>query len=182
VSVVHFYDAFSVTRLYSVDDKLISEWWKNWKGFGRKRSWRDLRYYPGTRLEGLSKTMKTSIRIAGRRGRDINPRSPEFEARVLTTRQRCSFFFTVRPISEVCWYSIYEVRKYKALWRHLFLKTLKLYPHFVTCLHMLAFYFVTETIMKMAASCDIGQCCLVDIDRRLRGNYCLHHHHNKWHW
>jgi len=38
-----------------------------------------LRYYPGIRLEGLRKTTKTSIRIAGRRGRDLNPGPPEYE-------------------------------------------------------------------------------------------------------
>jgi len=58
----------------------------NWKVFGRKRSWPILRYYPGIRLEGLRKTTKTSIRIAGRRGRDSNPGPPEYEAGVLTTK------------------------------------------------------------------------------------------------
>jgi hypothetical protein len=32
-----FYDAFSVTRLYSFDDD--KRMMLNWKGFGRKRSW-----------------------------------------------------------------------------------------------------------------------------------------------
>jgi hypothetical protein len=43
-----------------------------------------LKYYPGIRLEGLRITTKTSIRIAGRRGRDLNPGTPEYEAGVLT--------------------------------------------------------------------------------------------------
>jgi hypothetical protein len=43
-----------------------------------------LKYYPGIRLEGLRRTTKTSIRIAGRRGRDMNPGPPEYEAGVLT--------------------------------------------------------------------------------------------------
>jgi hypothetical protein len=34
---------------------------------GRKRSWPKLRYYPGICLEGLRKTTKTSVRIAGLR-------------------------------------------------------------------------------------------------------------------
>jgi hypothetical protein len=45
-----------------------------------------LRYYPGIRLDGLRKTTKTSIRIGGRRGRDLNPGPPEYEAGVLPTR------------------------------------------------------------------------------------------------
>jgi hypothetical protein len=42
-------------------------------------------YYSGIRLEGLRKTTKTSIRIAGRRGRDFNPGPSKYEAGVATT-------------------------------------------------------------------------------------------------
>jgi hypothetical protein len=51
-----FYDAFYVTRLYSVDNRMIGEWW--WIGKDLVGSGRDLivRYYPGIRLEGLRKT------------------------------------------------------------------------------------------------------------------------------
>jgi hypothetical protein len=41
-----------------------------------------LRYYPGIRLEELRKTTKTSIRIAGRQSRDLNPGPSEYEAGV----------------------------------------------------------------------------------------------------
>jgi hypothetical protein len=54
-----------------------------WKGFGRKRSWPILRYYPGIRLDGLRKPTKKTIRIAGSRIRFFNPRPPEYEAGVL---------------------------------------------------------------------------------------------------
>jgi hypothetical protein len=37
----------------------------NWKGYGRKRSQPNLRYYPGICLEELRKTIKASVRIAG---------------------------------------------------------------------------------------------------------------------
>jgi hypothetical protein len=37
----------------------------NWKIFGRKRSWSNLRHYPSIRLEGLRKTTNTSVKIAG---------------------------------------------------------------------------------------------------------------------
>jgi hypothetical protein len=57
----------------------------NWKGFSRKISWPNLRYYPGICLEGLKKRRKTSIRITGRRSRDLNPGPPEYDAGVLTT-------------------------------------------------------------------------------------------------
>jgi hypothetical protein len=45
-----FYDAFSVTRLYSVDDRVINEWWwigKEFVGSGRGLI---LRFYPSIRL------------------------------------------------------------------------------------------------------------------------------------
>jgi hypothetical protein len=35
----------------------------NWIGSGWKRSWSNLRYYPGIYVEGLRKTMGTSVRI-----------------------------------------------------------------------------------------------------------------------
>jgi hypothetical protein len=34
------------------------------------------------------------------------------------------------------------------------------------------------TSMKMAVFWDVAPCGLVDIDRRFRGAYCLHHHHH----
>jgi hypothetical protein len=37
-----------------------------------------LRHYIGIGLEDLRKTMKTSIRIACRRGGDLNPEPPEY--------------------------------------------------------------------------------------------------------
>jgi hypothetical protein len=55
----------------------------NGEGFGRKWSWPILRYYPGIYLEGLRRTTKKpSISIAGRRGGDLNPGPPEYEAGV----------------------------------------------------------------------------------------------------
>jgi hypothetical protein len=37
----------------------------HWEEFWRKRSWPNIRHYPGIRLEGLRKTTKTSIRMPG---------------------------------------------------------------------------------------------------------------------
>jgi hypothetical protein len=42
------------------------------------------------------KTTKTLMRIAGRRGRDMNPGSPEYEAGVLNTRPRRSVGLDLR--------------------------------------------------------------------------------------
>jgi hypothetical protein len=39
----------------------------NWKGCGIRRSWPNLRYYRSIFLEGLRKTSKTSVRLAGLR-------------------------------------------------------------------------------------------------------------------
>jgi hypothetical protein len=62
----------------------------NWKGYGRKRTWLNLRYYPGTDLEGLRKIMKTFSQDNRSPGRDLNPGPPKYEAEVLITRQRRS--------------------------------------------------------------------------------------------
>jgi hypothetical protein len=59
----------------------------NWKGFGSKRSWPNCKVL-SRNLEGLKKTTKTSIRVAGRRGPESNPGPPEYEVGVLTTRPR----------------------------------------------------------------------------------------------
>jgi hypothetical protein len=82
-----FHDALSVTRLYCVDDMVISEWWwseKNLVGSGcglisgtiTAFAWRD-----------WGKPRNTSI---GDRDRDFNLGPPEYEAGVLTTRRRRS--------------------------------------------------------------------------------------------
>jgi hypothetical protein len=36
----------------------------NLKGYGRKRTWTDVKYYPGISLEGLIKQQNSSVRIA----------------------------------------------------------------------------------------------------------------------
>jgi hypothetical protein len=62
----------------------------NRKGCGRKRPWPNLRYYNGIFLEGLRKTTKNLSRDSRSPGRDLNPRPPEYESGVLTTRLRRS--------------------------------------------------------------------------------------------
>jgi hypothetical protein len=71
---------------------MVSEWWwirQDLVGSGRGLI---LRYYPGIRLEGLRKTTKKWVRLAGRRSRKCNPVPPEYEAGVLTTRPLRSVF------------------------------------------------------------------------------------------
>jgi hypothetical protein len=46
----------------------------------------NFRYYPGIFLKGLKKPTK----ILCEDGRDLNPGPPEYEAKALTTRPRCS--------------------------------------------------------------------------------------------
>jgi hypothetical protein len=55
-----FNDAFSVASNERKDDR----WMMNWKEFGRKRSWRNLRYYPGICLVGLRNPQKFPVMIA----------------------------------------------------------------------------------------------------------------------
>jgi hypothetical protein len=62
----------------------------NWKGFGRKRSWPNFKALCRHSLDGLMKTTKSSVRIAGHWGQDLNPRPPEYEDGVLTTQARRS--------------------------------------------------------------------------------------------
>jgi hypothetical protein len=57
---------------------------------GRKRSWPNLRYHPGICLEGLRKDTETLSQYSRSPGRDLNPRPPEYEAGVLTTRPQRS--------------------------------------------------------------------------------------------
>jgi hypothetical protein len=45
----------------------------NWKGYGRKRLWPNLRYYPGICMEGLRKTTKSLTQAIRSPGRDSNP-------------------------------------------------------------------------------------------------------------
>jgi hypothetical protein len=52
-----FNDAFSVTRLYSVDDRMIRERLIGQDSVGSGRGL-IVRYYPGIRLEGLRKMTK----------------------------------------------------------------------------------------------------------------------------
>jgi hypothetical protein len=63
----------------------------NGKGFGRKRSWPNSKvlswHYPAGTDE-IHEEM--SVRIAGRRGRDLNLGTPEYKAGVLTTRPQRS--------------------------------------------------------------------------------------------
>jgi hypothetical protein len=64
-----FYNALSVTTLYSVDDGMISEWWwigKDLAGSGRGQSWRS----PGIHLEVLRKT----TRNVNQDSRSLGPR------------------------------------------------------------------------------------------------------------
>jgi hypothetical protein len=59
------------------------------RGFGRRRSWPDLRYYFGTCLEVLRKNTKIISQDSRSPGRDLNPGPPEYEG-VLITRPQCS--------------------------------------------------------------------------------------------
>jgi hypothetical protein len=53
-----FYYAFSVTRLYSINNRVISEWWWIGKDLVGRGHGLIIRYYPGICLEGQRKTMK----------------------------------------------------------------------------------------------------------------------------
>jgi hypothetical protein len=73
----------------------------NWKLRGRKRSWPNLRYYPGIFLEEQRNT--TNILSQDRRSldRDFNPGPPEYDAGVLTTRLRRSVLSLVTKLASL---------------------------------------------------------------------------------
>jgi hypothetical protein len=52
----------------------------NLKGYGRKRSWPNLKYYPGISLEGLRKTTENLSQDNLSPGRDLNSGPLEYEA------------------------------------------------------------------------------------------------------
>jgi hypothetical protein len=62
----------------------------NWKGFGGKWSRPNFKVLSQHSLEGLRKTTKTSIRIAGRRGGESNTGPLEYEVGMLNARPRRS--------------------------------------------------------------------------------------------
>jgi hypothetical protein len=53
----------------------------NWKGFGRKRPWPNVRFYSKIRLEGLRKTMKNLNQNSRSPDRDLNLAPPEYVGR-----------------------------------------------------------------------------------------------------
>jgi hypothetical protein len=59
------------------------------EGSRRKRSWPNLKYYPGICLEGTRKTTKSLSQDSQSPGPDLNPGPTEYEG-VLTTRLRRS--------------------------------------------------------------------------------------------
>jgi hypothetical protein len=56
----------------------------NWKGCGSKRSWHNLRYYPGICLKGLGKTTKHLSQNSWRSGQDSNSVPPEYKSEALS--------------------------------------------------------------------------------------------------
>jgi hypothetical protein len=57
----------------------------NWKGYGRKRSWPNLRCYPEICLEGLRNATKNLGQNSQSSVRDVNSGLAEYEAGMLTT-------------------------------------------------------------------------------------------------
>jgi hypothetical protein len=68
----------------------------NCKGFGRKRSWPNLRFYPDVFLDGLRKATNSLHPGCPSPGRHLNPGPFENEAGVLTTRSRLSVVMSVK--------------------------------------------------------------------------------------
>jgi hypothetical protein len=118
-----------------------------WKGHGRRRSWPSIRYYPGVFLYGLRKATKNLSRDSRSPGQDLNRGPAEYEAGMLTTRQRCS----VWQIS-----IIWNCRAWKTRFS-------------------VGFEVLTAANMKTAAFRVVSQCSLVEVYRRFKDTCCLHY-------
>jgi hypothetical protein len=64
---------FIIINLSPFHSTLYDKWKMSCKGFERKRSWPDLRYYPGIRLEGPGKNHEKLWQDSRSPGRDLNP-------------------------------------------------------------------------------------------------------------
>jgi hypothetical protein len=77
-------------RIYSAKWK-EGKWIFKWKGCGRKWLSRNLKYYPSICLEGVRNTTKNLSQDSRSPGQDLNPETLEYEAGVLSTRQRLRY-------------------------------------------------------------------------------------------
>jgi hypothetical protein len=67
----------------------------NWRGFGRKRSWRKFNVLPGYSPEETERNQKNIKHDSLWTGPRFEPEPPEYEAGVLTTRPRRSVPFSI---------------------------------------------------------------------------------------
>jgi hypothetical protein len=81
---------------------MISEWWLIGNDLVGNGHCLILRHYPSIRLEGLRKTMKTSTRIAGCWGQQLNLGPLEYEVGVLTTRSQRSVTLIAKLMKSNC--------------------------------------------------------------------------------
>jgi hypothetical protein len=119
-----FNGSFSVTRLHSFDDRMISEWWWIGKDLVGSSCGLILTFYPGIHLEGLIKPRQTSIRIAGHQGQVSNLGPPEYEAGVLSTQPQRTVL-----VSDVRWICDQYLIRYQ------YMKIQTDDPHWI-CLHV----------------------------------------------
>jgi hypothetical protein len=98
--VAYLVALFQWLRLFNVEWS-DGKWTVNWKGLGRKRSWTNLRYYPGISLEGLRKTTNKPPLGSRSSGRDLNTGPPEYDAGMLTTRPRRSVDWNTSLLQQI---------------------------------------------------------------------------------
>jgi hypothetical protein len=77
--VVYLTTLSGAQTIYSVEWE-DDEWRMNWKGCERKRSWSNLRYFPGIFVEGPRKATQNLSQDSRSLGIDLNPGPPEYEA------------------------------------------------------------------------------------------------------
>jgi hypothetical protein len=61
-----------------------------WKGYGRKWTWPNLRYFPGVCMERMREITKNLSQDSRSPGEDLNPGPHKYEKGVVTVQTQCS--------------------------------------------------------------------------------------------
>jgi hypothetical protein len=99
-----FKDAVTSKVYIASNNRIINDWIINWKGYERKQSWPNLRYYYS--MEVLKKTIKNLSKDSKYLGQNLNQRPLEYKAGVLTTRPQHSVYSSYKSFSTLLYFPI----------------------------------------------------------------------------
>jgi hypothetical protein len=95
-----FNETFSVTKLYSVDNRMINHWWWIRKGLVGSGCGLILRYYSGIRLERLRKPMKNINQLSRSQGPRIKTGTSRIRSRSVNHSTTTFAFPSWKPPSQ----------------------------------------------------------------------------------